>query len=289
MDRLSHLLSRFGVRANLFYNGDLCGLASYDGAGRRGYVHLLQAGSVTLLSPDRKDLQVTRPSLIFMPRPAKHQLFAAESDDARLLCATMEFEGGINNPLSASLPDCLVLALDDLPMLADTLRWMFAEAANVHCGREAVLERLFELLIILLLRHLLDHHLLHTGMMAGLADTRLVRSLLQMHNSPERAWSIAELASESNMSRAAYALHFKNVIGQTPADYLLSWRISLAQKLMREGRSITLIAAQVGYESPSALARAFRRKTGLSPRDWAKDLAGANDGKLTQGIAALSH
>ena len=132
MDRLSNLLSRFGVRANLFYDGDLCGSASYDGAERRGYIHLLQAGSVTLLGPDRKDLQLTRPSLIFMPRPAKHQLFAGESDGAKLLCASMEFEGGIDNPLSASLPDCLVLALDDLPMLADTLEWMFAEAANVH-------------------------------------------------------------------------------------------------------------------------------------------------------------
>ncbi len=115
MDRLSNLLSRFGVRANLFYDGDLCGSASYDGAERRGYIHLLQAGSVTLLGPDRKDLQLTRPSLIFMPRPAKHQLFAGESDGAKLLCASMEFEGGIDNPLSASLPDCLVLALDDLP------------------------------------------------------------------------------------------------------------------------------------------------------------------------------
>ncbi|MDM5017716.1 AraC family transcriptional regulator, partial [Pseudomonas aeruginosa] len=216
MDRLSNLLSRFGVRANLFYDGDLCGSASYDGAERRGYIHLLQAGSVTLLGPDRKDLQLTRPSLIFMPRPAKHQLFAGESDGAKLLCASMEFEGGIDNPLSASLPDCLVLALDDLPMLADTLEWMFAEAANVHCGREAALERLFELLIILLLRYLL--------------------------------------------------------------------RVSLAQKLMREGRSITLIAAQVGYESPSALSRAFRRKTGLSPRDWLKDLAGENDGKRPKAL-----
>ena len=76
---------------------------------------------------------------------------------------------------------------------------------------------LFELLIILLLRHLLDHQL-RAGMMAGLADTRLVRSFLQMHNSSECAWSIAELASESDMSRAARAVHFKSVIGQTPAD-----------------------------------------------------------------------
>lgn len=281
MDRLSTLLSQFGVRANLFYNGNLCGMASYDGADQRGHIHLLQAGSVTLQGADRKDLLLTQPSLIFLPRPSRHQLFAGEPEGARLLCASMKFEGGVDNPLSASLPDCLVLSLDELPLLADTLKWMFSEAAGGHCGREAALDRLFELLIILLFRHLLDHHQLRTGMMAGLADMRLARSLVQMHNAPDRAWSVADLASESNMSRAAYAVHFRAVIGQTPADYLLSWRISLAQKRLREGRPITLIAAEVGYESPSALARAFRRKTGYSPRDWMKDLAGEGDRAMT--------
>jgi AraC-like DNA-binding protein len=280
MDRLSTLLSQFGVRANLFYNGKLCGMAAYDGADQRGHIHLLQAGAVTLLGLDRKDLVLTRPSLIFLPRPRRHQLFAGEPEGAQLLCASMEFEGGIDNPLSASLPDLLVLSLDELPLLADTLRWMFVEAAGGHCGREAALDRLFELLIILLFRHLLDHHQLRTGMMAGLADPRLARSLVQIHNAPHRPWSIAELASESNMSRAAYAVHFRVVIGQTPADYLLSWRISLAQKRLREGRPITLIAAEVGYESPSALARAFRRKTGCSPRDWMKDSAGEGEGEM---------
>ncbi|MHC8327558.1 helix-turn-helix transcriptional regulator [Pseudomonas sp. LB1P83] len=280
MDRLSTLLSQFGVRANLFYNGKLCGMAAYDGADQRGHIHLLQAGAVTLLGLDRKDLVLTRPSLIFLPRPRRHQLFAGEPEGAQLLCASMEFEGGIDNPLSASLPDLLVLSLDELPLLADTLRWMFVEAAGGHCGREAALDRLFELLIILLFRHLLDHHQLRTGMMAGLADPRLARSLVQIHNAPHRPWLIAELASESNMSRAAYAVHFRVVIGQTPADYLLSWRISLAQKRLREGRPITLIAAEVGYESPSALARAFRRKTGCSPRDWMKDSAGEGEGEM---------
>ncbi|VVO28162.1 helix-turn-helix transcriptional regulator [Pseudomonas fluorescens] len=278
MDRLSTLFSQFGVRANLFYNGKLCGMAAYDGADRRGHIHLLQAGTVTLQGADRKDLLLTQPSLIFLPRPSRYQLFAGDSEGAQLLCASMEFEGGVDNPLSASLPDILVLSLDELPLLADTLKWMFDEAAGGHCGREAALERLFELLIILLFRHLLDHQQLRTGMMAGLADLRLARSLVQMHNAPHRAWSVAELASESNMSRAAYAVHFRAVIGQTPADYLLSWRISLAQKRLREGRPITLIAAEVGYESPSALARAFRRKTGCSPRGWMKDLAEEGDG-----------
>ncbi|MCO8309446.1 AraC family transcriptional regulator [Pseudomonas mandelii] len=272
MDRLSTLLSQFGVRAHLFHSGKLCDVASYDGADQRGHIHLLQAGHVTLRRPDDSDLLLTRPSLIFLPRPSRHQLIPSEPEGARLLCASMEFDGGVGNPLSASLPEFLVLSLDELPLLADTLRWLFGEAASGHCGREAMLDRLFELLIILLLRHLLDHQALSTGMMAGLADSRLARSLVQMHNAPHHAWSVAELASESNMSRAAYAAHFRSVIGQTPADYLLSWRISLAQKRLREGRPITLIADEVGYESPSALARAFRRKTGSSPRDWMKSL-----------------
>ena len=71
MDRLSRLLSQFGVRANLFYNGNLCGMASYDGADQRGHIHLLQAGSVTLQRIDPKDLLLTRPSLISLLRPSR--------------------------------------------------------------------------------------------------------------------------------------------------------------------------------------------------------------------------
>ncbi|WP_212626439.1 AraC family transcriptional regulator [Pseudomonas sp. PP3] len=272
MDRLSTLLSQFGVRAHLFYSGKLCGVSSYDGADQRGLIHLLQGGTVTLKGPGKSDLLLVCPSLIFLPRPSRHQLIASEAEGAQLLCASMLFDGGVSNPICASLPDLLVLPLDELPQLADTLRWLFSEASGGHCGREAVLDRLFELLIILLFRHLLDHQQLSTGMMAGLADVRLARSLMKMHNQPQRPWSVAELADESNMSRAAYAVHFRAVLGQTPLDYLLSWRISLAQKRLREGRPITLIADEVGYESPSALARAFRRKTGCSPRDWMKSL-----------------
>ncbi|MFK0088565.1 cupin domain-containing protein [Pseudomonas sp. NPDC090755] len=274
MDRLSTLLSHFGVRASLFYNGTLCGMAAYDGQDLHGHVHLLRAGTLTLQGADRKPLLLTRPSLIFLPRPSRHQLIAQAPEGVQLLCASMRFEGGIDNPLAASLPDILVLALDALPQLADTLNWMFAEAQGAHCGRDAALDRLFELLVIQLLRHLLDQRQLHTGLMAGLADGRLARSLVQMHEAPERAWSIAELARESNMSRAAYAAYFRDVVGQTPADYLLSWRISLAQKRLGEGRPISVIATEVGYESPSALARAFRRKTGCSPRDWVKRRTG---------------
>jgi AraC-like DNA-binding protein len=104
-------------------------------------------------------------------------------------------------------------------------------------------------------------------MMAGLANAQLSRALVVIHNEPQRNWSVAELADRSGMSRASFAAHFREIVGVTPA-YLANWRISLTQKRLREGRPIALIADEVGYESPSALARTFRRKVGASPRGW---------------------
>ncbi|SDU59903.1 AraC family transcriptional regulator [Pseudomonas mandelii] len=271
MDRLSTLLTHFGVSAGTFHSGDFCGVTSFDGDQATGHLHLLQTGELTLKLADERVLQLNEPTLIFFPRPYRHRLFASEASGTQLVCASLEFDGGAGNALAAALPEYLVLKLDSIPTLAGTLDWLFSEAFGGICGREAMMDRLFELLVIQLLRHILTSRDQTPGMMAGLADPRLARPLSLMHDAPGKAWTVAELSAAANMSRASFADYFRSVVGQTPVDYLVSWRISLAQKRLREGKSIALIADEVGYESPSALARAFRRKTGASPREWLQD------------------
>jgi len=267
MDRLSTLLSHFGVNAGTFHSGTFCGLSVHDGE-PCGHVHLLQAGELLLKPGSEREVRLSEPSLIFFPRPFAHRMFADEAMDTRLVCASLTFDGGSGNALAAALPDYLVLKLTDIPELGNTVEWLFKEAFEGHCGRVAVMDRLFELLVILLLRHLISSREQQPGMIAGLADPRLSRALNLMHEQPQKPWSVADLAAVANLSRAGFAEQFRRVVGQTPVDYLLSWRVSLAQKRLREGKPIALIAEEVGYESPSALARAFRRKTGLSPREW---------------------
>ena len=131
-----------------------------------------------------------------------------------------------------------------------------------------MLNRLFELMVIQLLRQLLGDGQMASGMLAGLADKRLSRALVAMHDAPAHNWSVEALASLAGMSRASFAAHFRAVVGSTPGDYLADWRIGLAQKRIREGRPLALVADEVGYQSPSALARVFRRKTGVSPSQW---------------------
>lgn len=268
MDRLSTLLKHFNLHATTFHRGGFCGTTDLYGHGSYGHAHLLRSGRLTFRDKRNQLIELAEPSLVLVARPQQHQLVATEVDEAQLVCATLSFDGGADNPLTLALPDYIVKPLAELPGLTANLDWLFEEAFGDECGRDVVLNRLFELMVIQLLRHMMANQSLPTGMMAGLADLRLARAITLMHDTPAKPWSVGELASAANMSRASFAAQFRKVVGKTPADYLLSWRVSLAQKRLREGRPIGLIADEVGYESPSALARAFRRKVGASPREW---------------------
>ncbi len=70
------------------------------------------------------------------------------------------------------------------------------------------------------------------------------------------------------MSRARFAVRFRQVTGHTPADYLAAWRVMVAQDMLREGRPLKHVALDIGYGSVSAFTRAFVRKTGDTPTAW---------------------
>lgn len=268
MDRLSTLLKHFNPHATTFHQGGFCGTSDIYGQGGYGHVHLLRSGRLAFRDKHNQLIELSEPTLVLVARPQAHQLRASEADQAELVCATVQFDGGADNPLSRALPDYLIKPLRELPGLSGNLDWLFEETAGDECGRDVVLNRLFELMLIQLLRQLIANQSIASGMMAGLAHKQLSRALTSLHNEPQRNWSVAELAEHAGMSRASFAAHFRDTVGVTPADYLANWRISLTQKRLREGRPIALIADEVGYESPSALARTFRRKVGVSPSEW---------------------
>ena len=116
--------------------------------------------------------------------------------------------------------------------------------------------------------HVITSGSVSSGLLAGLADTQLSRVIDTIHQQPEKNWTLVELAEIAAMSRSRFAEHFKSVLGQTPGDYLTSWRIELAKGLLKKDKPVGFVANEVGYENASALARAFRKKTGCSPREW---------------------
>ena len=134
--------------------------------------------------------------------------------------------------------------------------------------RQAILDRMSEVLIIQLLRELMDQGRIQSGLLAGLSNPRLVKAINAIHANPRRTWTLEELAALANMSRARFAVHFRETVGSTPMAYLGEWRLSVARSLLRGGKSVQSVADEVGYGSASALSRAFAAQTGMSPTEW---------------------
>jgi AraC-like DNA-binding protein len=91
-----------------------------------------------------------------------------------------------------------------------------------------------------------------------------------MHDEPHKEWSLEDLAAVCGMSRSVFANCFRDTVGATPGAYLQRWRVGLAQKALLAGKSLKLIAQDVGYGSEAALSRAFKAQSGHSPREWRK-------------------
>ena len=109
------------------------------------------------------------------------------------------------------------------------------------------------------------------GWLAGLNDPHVGKALRLLHATPDRDWTVDELAREAAVSRSLLAQRFTELVGEAPMRYLANWRMQLAKQMLREGaRNIQEVAARVGYESEAAFNRAFKRHVGEPPARWQK-------------------
>jgi AraC-like DNA-binding protein len=183
-----------------------------------------------------------------------------------MLIGTYQMRGEISERLLAALPPLLVLHEDAwssplVPLLAD-------EMVKDEPGQEAVLDRLLDLLLIAVLRAWFSRPEVEAPAWYRAHDDPVVgRALRMMHNNPDHPWTVASLATEIGVSRAALARRFTDLVGEPPMAYLTGWRLALAADLLREpDATVGAVARQVGYASPFALSTAFKRVRGVSPR-----------------------
>jgi AraC-like DNA-binding protein len=269
-DRLAALFAHFAVTAHTFHAGALCGINSLGTDEAVGQLHLVRAGVVEVFHGNAEPVRVEVPSLLLYPRPVARRFVTDPAVGADMVCADLRFEGGSANPLLAALPEFVFLPLERLAESAPVLALLFAEASTDKCGRQRVLDSLFEVLLVQVLRDLMEQGQVASGMLAGMAHQKLRKALTAMHDKPAQPWSLEDLSSQAGMSRTTFANSFKDVVGVTPGQYLQSWRLGLAQQLVQRGTPMRHVADEVGYADEAALSRAFKAHTGLSPRDWRK-------------------
>ena len=187
---------------------------------------------------------------------------------ADVVCASVRYDAGPENAITQSFPAIVVIPFGAMQRIDLTLKALFAEAGESNPGRQVMLDRLCDILLIQIVRFAMRQGLVTRGVLAGLAHPRLSGLLADLLNRPSEAWSLDSMALRAHLSRNGFAAEFKRVVGNTPADFLTGLRIAQAQRLLRKGRPVALVADEVGYNSQPAFSRAFIRELGVSPSAW---------------------
>ena len=196
-------------------------------------------------------------------------LFSSGERKCRIICGHYEYRSDIVHPAIGELPAAIhVQGLDrsgEDPVYA-TLRLMFGELARSEAGGMAVVERYSEILLIQVLRAHLRQATPRHGLLAAFADRRLAPAVALIHSGFAGPLSLDDLARAAALSRSSFAQRFRDVAGFPPIEYLTRWRMLVAGDLLRSaGLSVAQAAEQVGYESETAFARAFKKVVGTTP------------------------
>lgn len=85
-------------------------------------------------------------------------------------------------------------------------------------------------------------------------------------------FSIEQLAQQMHINRAYLRNLFLWKLGMPPQEYLVQYRLKIAERLLRETTySVSQVASSVGYSDQLQFSRIFKRKIGLSPSQYRKD------------------
>lgn len=187
--------------------------------------------------------------------------------ETTMLMGCYQVRGEVTQRLLSALPSVVIARGGDVEsplvgVLAD-------EIVRDAPGQSAVLDRLFDVLLVSALRAWITREGRDgPGLYGAQSDPIVGHALRLMHDEPANAWTLAELAARVNVSRASFAQRFVKLVGEPPMSYLTGWRLALAaDALLEPGATVESVARVVGYSSAFALSTAFKRERGISPKE----------------------
>ncbi len=271
------VLGAHQLRAYISDNLHYCGsFTEPEPALPHGMFHLIDEGEcVVELIGGGGSIRLQAGDLVMFPHGSAHTLRSPpDTDDGpatnrftSILCGEFEFATGRRNPILDALPERIVVrAADSQQQFSHLARLMAHEARQESFGRQLVLDKLADALFVMALRQHIASSSERRGLIAALIDPRMARVLAAMHAQPGRTWTVAMLAELAHQSRTAFALHFHEVLGVSPYQYLTEWRMAEALRLLADPKSsAATIAERFGYQTEAAFRRAFKKVHGYGP------------------------
>jgi AraC-like DNA-binding protein len=192
-----------------------------------------------------------------------------------IVCGSLSFDHASLKPITQLLPRFILIKADQAHTLAlhSTMQALASEMAEQAPGSEVVATRLAEVLFIQALRAHIASGVAwrNRGWLRAIFDPQVGTALSAIHNSVSTPWTVESLAEAAGMSRSAFAPRFRELLGQTPLEYVTEWRMQKAIELLgQRDKKLIDVARSVGYESDAAFSKAFKRVVGANPGGYLK-------------------
>ena len=266
----------------------------------RSQYWLLLKGTCYIRVPGEQVIKMNEGDLIFVPHGSAHRisgspntecvsaaqfgkayhsgkpLFQGEGEETLLMGGHFEFTATVQHPFIKTLPKVIYINNTNQEInlwLQHAASFMNEEISDEKIGSKLIVDRLVDILFVLMIRAYLDQATINKGFLMALKDTRISDSLKFIHDAFEKNLSLHQLASMAGMSRSLYFKEFKRLVGETPLSYLTNWRILKAQEILSESKiNISEVASKVGYQSEAAFNRLFKSKIGITPAAYRRKI-----------------
>jgi AraC family transcriptional regulator, alkane utilization regulator len=187
-----------------------------------------------------------------------------------LVCGGLQLEDHTKNPLFSILPPLLHMRSQNgqpIPWLRTIVKLVQSEASVNRPEAELVITRLSEILFIqaicTYIRTVGDGNM---GWLGALKDPQIAQTLALIQREPGEPWTVESLASRVGLSRSAFSAKFKQLVGESPMQYITRVRLTKAAALLRANSATLLeVALSIGYDSEVAFSKAFKRYFGMAP------------------------
>lgn len=192
----------------------------------------------------------------------------AEGKATTLICGQCEFLQYYWNPILDAMPNIMVFPTTGSSgsSLAGVINLMITEVESAGENSSPVIDRLSDILFMEAIRTYMHLNDMNKGYIAALRDPKLSKALTSFHKQPEKNWTVQTLSEKAGMSRSAFADKFKQILDISPIEYVMGWRMQAAyDSLATDGKSVTQIAEDCGYQSEAAFRKAFKKQFGIGP------------------------
>lgn len=306
LDLLSDILTNLSMRGTLYFRTSLTSpwgieVPPFESVARFHFAH--RGSCLIEVEGANTVVALAQGDLLIIPHGASHKLYCApetrdkvlpletvversgfngsgvlvyggEEDDreTQLICGHFSFEQQAKHILMERLPPFIHLknyGETAGKWMEATLRVIGDEAGGRRMGGDLIALKMSEAILAQAIRSFIESDDALEWGLSGFSDTNLRRALDAFHKTPSKGWTVESLAHEAGMSRTSFAVLFQKKMAMTPLQYVTSWRIEIAKKiLVSPSGNLSDAAECAGYASDSAFARVFKKETGFTPAQY---------------------